>query len=206
MNNPIIRLVVGVPVAALITAGLYLLMNTLILPKGVELGENQFRTLENITPQEQETEVRRSERKQVRRLQTSDKPPPPPKLTTSKSQVNLPTPQIQGAAPTEVKFERVASLSFDAVAVSDRDAQPIRPPVVSYPRRAQERGTEGTCEVRFDVDTRGKPYNVTPVCSDSVFQREAKRAVEGVEFAPKIVRGKPVERRNVVYPIEFKLG
>ncbi|HAW53392.1 MAG TPA: energy transducer TonB, partial [Hyphomonas sp.] len=43
-------------------------------------------------------------------------------------------------------------------------------------------------------------------CTDSVFKREAERAVSKVEFAPKIIRGKAAERRNVVYPLEFKLA
>ena len=59
--------------------------------------------------------------------------------------------------------------------------------------------------MRFDVDTRGKPYNVQATCTDSVFKSEAERSVGRVEFAPKIVRGKPVERRNVVYPLEFNI-
>ena len=94
----------------------------------------------------------------------------------------------------------------DPVAISDRDAQPIRPPAPSYPQRAAERGTEGSCDVRFDVDTRGRPYNISATCTDSVFKREAERAVSKVEFAPKIIRGKAAERRNVVYPLEFKLA
>ena len=55
------------------------------------------------------------------------------------------------------------------------------------------------------MDTRGRPYNVEASCTDSVFKREAERAVSRVEFAPKIVRGQPAERRNVVYPLEFQL-
>jgi protein TonB len=39
-----------------------------------------------------------------------------------------------------------------------------------------------------------------------VFKSEAERAVSKVEFAPKIVRGKAVERRNVVYPLEFNIS
>ena len=98
------------------------------------------------------------------------------------------------------------ALAIDPVAISDRDAQPIRPPVPTYPSRAAERGIEGSCDVRFDVDTRGEPYNVTADCTDRVFKREAERAVSRVEFAPKIIRGQAAERRNVVYPLEFTLA
>ncbi len=204
-SNPLIRLAVGLPFAAAIVVGLFLLMGLLIEPKDITLSENEFRTLERITPQDESQEIRRTQRAQPKRLESADKPPPPPKLSAAKSNVNLPTPQIQGSAPTELRIDRVQSLAFDAVAVSDRDAQPIRPPLPSYPQRAAERGIEGSCDVRFDVDTRGRPYNVSAQCTDGVFTREAERAVERVEFAPKIIRGKPAERKNVVYPISFNL-
>ena len=192
-------------IAAAVVFGLFLLMAKLIEVKEISKEENPFRTLERITPQQQEQEIRRTQRKSAKRIETANKPPPPPKLSAAKSNVNLPTPQIQGAAPAELQIGEVSGFAMDAVAVSDRDAQPIRPPIPVYPTRAAERGKEGDCEVRFDVDTRGKPYNIQADCTDSVFNREAERAVSKVEFAPKIVRGKPAERKNVVYPLEFRL-
>lgn len=205
-GNPIIRLVVGIPVAAAVVFGLFLAMNAMISVKQVEFGERNNVTLDAITPQREQSEIRSNQRAKPKKLDSAKKPPPPPKLTASKSNIDLPSPEIQGAAPTEIKFERATDFAFDTVAINDRDAQPIRPPLPSYPRRALERGTEGTCEVRFDVDTRGKPYNVKATCSDSIFTREAEAAVEKVEFAPKIVKGKPAERRNVVYPLQFELA
>ena len=197
--------IVSGPIAAVITFLLFIMMGALIVPKAIELKEKEFRTLERITPQDELQEVRRTQRTSARRIQTADKPPPPPKLSAAKSNVNLPTPQIQGAAPSELKIGAVSSFAMDAVAVSDRDAQPIRPPLPSYPTRAAERGIEGDCEVRFDVDPRGKPYNIVADCTDDVFTREAERAVGKVEFAPKIVKGAPVGRKNVVYPLSFTL-
>ena len=167
--------------------------------------DEESRIIERITPEAANEEVRSRARAKPRRLQTADKPPPPPKLSARKSDIDLPTPDIQGAAPTEIRVDRVQSLDINPVAISDRDAQPIRPPVVTYPNRALERGTEGDCQVRFDVDVRGRPYNVQADCTNSVFKREAERAVSRVEFAPKIVSGEARERRNVVYPLVFNL-
>ena len=206
LNNPMIRIIIGIPLAALVTVALYMLMNALITTDEIELADRNQRTLEAITPQQDATEVRTRTRAKPKRLDNADKPPPPPKLSTTKSQIDLPTPNIQGAAPTALNFDRLNSLAIDPVAISDRDAQPIRPPQPSFPQRAAERGIEGSCDVRFDVDVRGRPYNISADCSDNIFKREAERAVSRVEFAPKIVRGQPAERRNVVYPIEFKLG
>ncbi|WP_321489380.1 TonB family protein [uncultured Hyphomonas sp.] len=203
--NPLTRLLVGVAIAIPIVYMLFIVMNQLISVKEVNLEKGEQRVLTAITPQQQDSEVRTRQRSKPKRIDSAQKPPPPPKVSATKSNINLPTPQIEGAAPTELNLGRMQSLAIDPVAISDRDAQPIRPPVPTYPQRAAERGIEGSCEVRFDVDTRGKPYNIQATCSDNVFKREAERAVGRVEFAPKIVRGKAAERRNVVYPLEFKL-
>ncbi|QYJ00689.1 TonB family protein [Thalassovita mediterranea] len=204
-SNPIIRLIIGIPLAAIVVFALFTFMYKMI-NQDYEQPENaEQRVLERITPADDSQEVRTRARNKPQRLDSADKPPPPPKMSASRSDIDLPTPSIQGAAPTELNVDRLDSLAIDPVAISDRDAQPIRPPVPTYPQRAAERGIEGTCDVRFDVDTRGRPYNVQANCSDSVFKREAERAVQRVEFAPKIVRGQPAERRNVVYPLQFQL-
>ncbi len=204
-NSPI-RLAIGIPIAVIVTYLLFTGMRVLISAPFEEPEAGEDRVIERITPQDENQEVNRRARSKPRKLNSADKPPPPPKLSTSKADIDLPTPDIRGQAPTELKFDRLASLAIDPVAISDRDAQPIRPPVPTYPSRAAERGTEGSCDVRFDVDTRGRPYNVEANCTDSVFKREAERAVSKVEFAPKIIRGQAAERRNVVYPLEFKLA
>jgi len=204
-NNPFMRLLVGVAIAIPIVLAMFFLMNWLISVDEIELPEGETRTLAAITPQKQDSEVRTRTRSQPKRIDAAQKPPPPPKQSATKSSINLPTPKIDGAVPQNLDLGRMNSLAIDPVAVSDRDAQPIRPPTPSFPQRAAERGLSGTCDVRFDVDTRGKPYNISATCSDNIFKSEAERAVSRVEFAPKIVRGQAVERRNVVYPLEFKI-
>lgn len=205
MNSPMIRLMIGVVIAVPIVLIIFLLMNKLISVEEIELAEGETRTLAAITPQKQDSDVRTRTRTAPKRIDSAQKPPPPPKQSATKSSINLPTPRIEGAVPQNLDLGRMQALAIDPVAVSDRDAQPIRPPTPSFPQRAAERGISGSCDVRFDVDTRGKPYNVQATCTDNVFKSEAERAVSRVEFAPKIVRGKAVERRNVVYPLEFKI-
>ena len=205
LNNSLIRIALGVPAAAAIVYGLFIFMGWLISAEFDPDTAVETRTIERITPEERNEDIRAKSRSKPKRLASADKPPPPPKLSATKSDVNLPTPQIQGSAPTAVKFDRVQSLDINPVAISDRDATPIRPPVVTYPSRAAERGTEGECTVTFNVDVRGRPYDVKADCTDSVFRREAVRAVSKVEFAPKVVKGQARERRNVVYPLVFQL-
>jgi len=205
-NNPYLRILIGLPAAALVVLALFTFMYKVIGGYAPPDDSEEPLVLAKITPQQSESDVKTRQRAKPRKLASADKPPPPPQFTASKSDINLPTPQIKGAAPTNLKIERVQSLAIDPVAISDRDAQPIRPPIPTYPTRAAERGIEGSCDVKFDVDTRGKPKNIVATCTDSVFKREAEKAVSKVEFAPKIIRGKAAERRNVVYPIEFGLN
>ena len=205
LSNAIARLGLGAPAAAAVTFGLFTFMWVVISGYNAPDEAEALPELESITPQKNESEIRARQRAKPKKLDSADKPPPPPKLQTTKSDIDLPTPEIKGAAPSELKIERVNSLAIDPIAISDRDAQPIRPPIVNYPDRALQRGKEGSCEVKFNVDTRGKPKDIVATCTDSVFKREAERAVSRVEFAPKIVRGKAAERRNVVYPLEFSI-
>jgi protein TonB len=204
-NTPMGRFLVSAVIAAPIAVLIFLAMNLLISVDEISIDAKETRVLSAITPQANDSDVRTRQRAKPQRIDSSAKPPPPPKQSATKSSINLPTPKIEGAVPQNLDLGRMKSLAIDPVAVSDRDAQPIRPPTPSYPQRAQERGLSGNCDVRFDVDTRGKPYNISANCSDDVFKSEAERAVSRVEFAPKIVRGKAVERRNVVYPLEFNI-
>lgn len=204
-NSPLGRFLISFAIAAPIAILIFLFMSMLIAVNEISLEAKESRVLSAITPQSNDSDVRTRQRAKPQRIDSAAKPPPPPKQSATKSSINLPTPKIDGAVPQNLDLGRMKSLAIDPVAVSDRDAQPIRPPTPSYPQRAQERGLSGSCDVRFDVDTRGKPYNVAATCSDSVFKSEAERAVSRVEFAPKIVRGKAVERRNVVYPLEFNI-
>ena len=204
-NSPLMRILIATAIAIPIVLLIFMLMNMLISVKELKLDQSEQRVLAAITPQKQDSDVRTRQRAKPQRIDAASKPPPPPKQSATKSSINLPTPKIDGAVPQNLDFGRMKSLAIDPVAVSDRDAQPIRPPTPSFPQRAAERGISGSCDVRFDVDTRGKPYNVQATCTDSVFKSEAERSVGRVEFAPKIVRGKPVERRNVVYPLEFNI-
>jgi protein TonB len=204
-SNPFMRILVATVIAIPIVLIIFMVMNMLISVKELKLESGEQRVLAAITPQQQDSEARTRQRAKPQRIDSAQKPPPPPKQSATKSSINLPTPKIDGAVPQNLDLGRMKSLAIDPVAVSDRDAQPIRPPTPSFPQRAAERGISGSCDVRFDVDTRGKPYNVQATCTDSVFKSEAERAVSRVEFAPKIVRGQAVERRNVVYPLEFNI-
>lgn len=203
--RPSARVAMTVVPAAAITLGLFVIMGSLIATDFVPAEAEVTREITAITPQEVETDVRRTAHRRAKPPEALDTPPPPPRLTATKSDIDLPTPQILGTAPTELVFETVQPFSTSPVAINERDVQPIRKPLATYPARALDRGLEGECAVSMDVDVRGRPYNIEAVCTDNLFRNAAVSAVKKAEFAPKIVRGQSAERRNVVYPIRFAL-
>ncbi|MCI4645429.1 MAG: TonB family protein [Hyphomonadaceae bacterium] len=198
------RLSLLVP-AAIATLASYFVMNWLVSVEFEEPPLVETRQLVPITPQQADTPDEPRKRMPVQRLPAATQPPPPPQLSTAKSDIDLPAASIDGAAPSGLDFASLDHLVVAPVVINEREAQPISPPAPVYPSRAAERGLEGRCEVHFDVNARGEPFNLNAMCSDSVFKRSAEEAVSRVRFAPKIVRGQAVERRSVVYPIEYGL-
>jgi len=217
-SNPLVRLAIGVPAAAIIAVGLFMLMDSLIAVKKIcppgqvmsnatgECIASNSRTLRDFLAEDAKAAEIRSSRKAIKKLDNANKPPPPPKMTATKKQIDLPKANISGAAPTEIKFDRVTNIDVGSVSVSDRDAQPIRPPSQGPLIRALQRiGKPAECEVSLRVDVSGKPYDVNATCNIKAYDRAAEQSVSKAEFAPKIVKGKAVERSGVVYPIVLNL-
>lgn len=201
----LIRLIIGVPIAAIVTFLLFMLMQRLILVQEVTLEEDSEELRITISEEVEEVSVRE------RDLTPDDvdqvEPPPPP-------------PQIERQAaeqPSESMATIVGDLpQFDApdlnsnnisFSVSDRDAQPLVRIEPQYPVRAAERGLEGACTVSFDVTPDGTPTNIQILtCDSSLFERASIRAVERWRYNPKVVDGQAVARRGVQTRFDFQLS
>ncbi|MCF6329310.1 MAG: energy transducer TonB [Henriciella sp.] len=89
---------------------------------------------------------------------------------------------------------------------ADRDAQPISPPIPSYPMDMADLGLGAKCEAVFDVSIEGYVEAGMKVeCSHPGFVEAVRNAVITLRFLPKLVDGKAVRRTGVVYPLEFML-
>ena len=197
------RFALGALPAAGVTAGLFLAMAGLIAVDFKPAEAETTRLIGTITPPAiEETEIKK--RPKPKPIETANQPPPPPRLTASKSEVDLPVLDFPPVLP-KIDHGPVGELIGKPVVYSEQQVLPIRPPLVTYPRPAIDRGIEGECSVSMDVSAKGRPYNVVAVCTDSVFEREAVRAVSRVEFRPRLIDGVAVERRNVIYPLSFSL-
>lgn len=195
-----LRWLFGIPLAALVTVGLFVLMTVLISAEFEPQDKLETASFD-INPKVEDIKVIERETK-VDKVQKVVPPPPPPMI--ERAQADKPTEAIaslEGAIP-EFETPKIDRSSFK-IAVSDRDAQPLVriPPIM--PTRAEK---SGHCTVRFDVSPEGAPFNVDATyCTQSLFQRASVKSVQKWKYNPKIVDGRSVARSGVESKITFRL-
>lgn len=197
----IMRWIIGIPIAAFLTFGLFVLMMVLIDGEWEPKDKKTTAKFE-INPQVEDIKVVRRETQidQVRQVTT---PPPPPQIERQQaSQPSEPIASLEGAIP-EFEPPKIERESFK-IAVSDRDAQPlVRIPPVMPPRAEKS----GHCNMRFDVSPEGAPFNVTATyCTQRVFERASIKSVQRWKYNPKMQDGRPISRTGVETKITFKLA
>ena len=91
----------------------------------------------------------------------------------------------------------------------DQDYLPIKKVGPVYPRRAQNRGTEGFCVLTFTVTAEGAvkdPYVAAAEdCPNSIFLSASIRALSQFKYRPRIVNGKPVPVSGVQNKFTYEL-
>jgi len=160
-------------------------------------------TLVKITPADPVTDGF-SARPAAKPLELALQPPPPArdKITTKGE---IPGYTYTAPQPTfdSIGFKPPVVL---VTALAGRSIQVVRAPAPSMPEMAMTRGISGSCDVLFDVDTLGRPFNLSAQCTDEIFRAEAIRAVSKAEFLPKVsANGIAVEQHGAIYPLEFKV-
>ena len=201
----LIRLFVGLPIAAVITFLLFMLMQRLILTDEVVIEEAGDELRISISEEVEDLQVRQRE---VTMDDVNDVEPPPPPPQIERQVAEAPSEDMNTIAGEIPEFDAPdlgsGDVSFD---VSDRDAQPMVRIPPQYPPRAAERGTEGYCLMQFDVTPDGTPTNIIALdCSSSLFERSSVRAVERWRYEPKIQNGNAVWRRGVQTRLDYQLA
>ena len=139
----------------------------------------------------------------------------PPKLTTDSDPVTETSSDLSSGEVTLDTNSR-ESHEVEVQAPSGRARSPaVTPPKVlkraspTYPRRAQSRGTEGSCVVTFDVTATGKVVNVAAIADQcnprGVFNEAAEEAISKFVYRPRYVDGKPVDTNGLRQPFSFRL-
>lgn len=205
LNTGPSRLSLAAILAAPLVYGLFLAANMLITVTDMRLDEKPQRALTTLTPQMEESGPIREGRR-LMPIDPAQKPPPLPDFKAETTGVGPVGPIWSGEAPGS--FE-IGPLSFGVLSTSPIDGRElvaVRAPAPAIPSAALTRGLSGRCEVRFDVDTAGRPQNIAAQCTDNIFKAEAERAVRRAEFLPAIRNGQPVVQKNAIYPIEFTVN
>lgn len=200
----LIRLLIGIPIAAVITFLLFALMQALIFDdtEPPEIDRDELRI--SISEQVEDVTARTRE-VSVDDVEQVEPPPPPPQI--ERASADQPTESLSTVVGGLPEFERPqltgSDVSFD---VSDRDAQPLVRLNPQYPMRAAERGIEGSCSFQFDVTPEGNPTNIRILnCTNSIFERDTIRAVERWRYEPSIQDGVAQWRRGVQSSFDFSL-
>lgn len=201
----LIRLFVGLPIAAVITFLLFMLMQRLILTDEVVIEDAGDELRISISEEVEDLQVRQRE---VTMDDVNDVEPPPPPPQIERQVAEAPSEDMNTIAGEIPEFDAPdlgsGDVSFD---VSDRDAQPMVRIPPQYPPRAAERGVSGSCTMQFDVTPDGTPSNIVALnCTSSLFERSSIRAVERWRYEPKIENGNAVWRRGVQTTLDYQLS
>ena len=196
-----LRMACSMPVSALITIILFVMMRFMILTEYTIPLVESF-TIPSINPKIIDRAIMKRETL-PERTKTVDLPPPPPKLSIENAQAPSET-----MAPLTLPALKVPVLNTRnlAMVVTDRDAQPIIRIEPVYPVRALEQGRTGACKAVFAVSKEGKPLNINATCTEAIFERAVERAISKWKYNPRIVDGVPVMLQGVVTTFTFELS
>lgn len=196
----LMRWVIFMPVAAIVTAGLFLLMVALISDDFEAKPKPEALEFE-INPIVEDVQIVRRQT-QVASAKKVNTPPPPPQIERqAAAQPTEAIASIEGAIP-DFEAPRLERKDFK-IQVSDRDAQPLVRIPGQMPPKADK---SGHCKMRFNVGTDGAPFNIDAYfCTDRVFERESKKATSKFKYRPKIVDGVAVNMVGVETKITYRL-
>jgi protein TonB len=193
----LIRLIFGIPGAAIVTTLLFLAMAYMI-KQDAQLAEEREALNINITQQLKDSDLNAN---QEFKRPTLDTPPPPPPAVTDPS--NRPSLDGVRAAVPVLDVKLNIGTGFNP----DRDAQPLVRIPPQYPERCMDRAkAKESVVVEFDVTPEGTTTNARVIDStNSCLNSAALKSVERWKYQPKIVENKAEWRRGVQTVVTFEL-
>ncbi len=199
------RWILSIPGAVLVTILLFLLMIVLIKTANVRLGKKEDYVQIQINPAVEEYKPTGRETK-IDKVKKVKPPPPPPKI--QKPKADKPTEDLGQALAGDIppmEKPEIKPTEIGTIVIDEQEEAPLVriPPI--YPIRAAERGIEGECDVLFDINENGVPFNIRPTCTNSIFIYAVKKAVQKWKYQPRIRGGKKVVRTNWKTHIPFRL-
>jgi len=202
MSSSFIKYPVAVLLSAVITFGLFFLMQGLIAMNSGEIEKGETRKIADIVMPERELEI-------IQEVEKPEKPEepeqPPPDLAPPPLDLSLPDGSgISIGSPKVAADVKLGGLGLGA---SDGEYLPIVKVAPIYPSRALSRGIEGYVIVEFTVTKNGTVVDPVVVEADpaNIFNRAAIKAALKFKYKPKVVDGEPVDVAGVQNKITFKI-
>lgn len=149
----------------------------------------------------------------IRRLPKKPQPPknPPPPRTRRIAKAERPKVQSMNLNMGKVDVALAGNglyLGPPGGAMGDGEAIPMVIIQPRYPRKAAMEGIEGWVKFKFTIAPDGTPKDVELIDAQPrrIFERDARRAIYKWKFKPKVVDGKAMEQKNMIYTMQFQLA
>lgn len=202
----ILRYLTAFAAAAVVTLGLFYLMQSLIARDSGADFDRRKRVPFDFVRLKRDEQIERKVREKPRKIERKE-PPPPAQMPVAKLAQGPVKQTLQVDAPP---FRPGLALAGDphlGGSVSDSDAVALVRPLHRYPSRAQARGIEGWVHLRFDVTPEGGTANIVVLDSDppGTFDRAATDAVKKYKYKPRIENGVPVMRPGIELVLSFEM-
>jgi protein TonB len=202
-----IRFLLALPLALLVTAALFTLMAWLVDNGHSGQAAQSNAPAFDIVMIEQERDVARRQR--VLPEQPKAAPPTVDQLPVNRSQVNtvtLPDMPILGLDTANIGLDIGMPALGDFSA--NQQAMPLYRVEPRYPPRAIKQGAQGYVELSFTINTAGRPTNIKVLSAKPrhLFEKTAVKALRKWKYQPTLVDGKAVAQVGQTVTLEFKLS
>lgn len=198
----IIRLLLSIGFASVVTGGLLYLMLTLIETGDITIDQQSGRKLADIYMPERKIESRVREQKAEKPDDVNEPPP------------DFEPPVVDNFDLTAESIDMTPTMDLDlnisvgtGISSADGEYLPIVKVAPVYPRRANSRGIEGYCTVKYTVTKSGAIKNPVPVdCQPSgIFEKTSVKAALKFKYKPRIADGQAIEVAGVRNRFTFRL-
>tara|TARA_R110002167_G_scaffold108772_8_gene277653 strand:+ start:1771 stop:2415 length:645 start_codon:yes stop_codon:yes gene_type:complete len=205
MPQTLSRLALAVLMAAVVTLGLFFLMQSLIQSGGSALTDAPKGSVLDFVRVKKEEAVQKKDRK-------PKKPPkpeqPPPDMAPPQMEAPSPESATSGmdfGADVAADVSLAGGLALES---GDGEFLPIVRVAAVYPRRALQRGIEGYVDVEFTVSKLGSVTSpkVIQAEPEGIFEQAALDATLKYKYKPRVVNGEPMEVSGVEVRVKFELG
>ncbi len=203
------RLLLAMPMALLITAGLFMVMAWMVDNSNNKEVESSETIRFDMLMVEQESDLQRRQRRVPEQPVT---PELPPQATSIVAETTRVTKIAQPAVPALDLSTSATGLAINAPSFTDftanQQALPLYRVEPRYPAKALKRGMEGYVVMSFTIDSQGRPIAVKVIDANPrrVFEREAIRALKKWKYQPKVINGKAIEQVGQTVKLEFRLA